>query len=687
MEKPTIRNGDTLADLYAHRRGLIGGDEHTDAFRRPGGGAEDRETERRAGGRTERKVRVLKKMQITDLWIRNFKSIKDMHISGIENALILVGKNDTGKTAVLDAIRAVGGDYEVREEDFQENFSNIEIMVTLQITETDLQRFHKYGVVSSYRRYEAWYRDFCKKLPSFQNGELTFEYSVNREGRIRYSDGHGKNNSYIPRVFPHIYYMDTERDLERFQDDLLMLQEDDLLKQMRAGCCMFDMAKECNHCFSCIGLISRKTPEELNALEAAKLLEYKLYNLNLDTFSRRVNENFRKNGGRDAIRYSMNLDVEKTLAVTTEIQRAGQKERYPVGSMGKGMRSIYMLSLLETYEEEGRKNADLILVEDPEIFLHPKLQRVSGDILYRLSKKNQVIFSTHSPNLLSNFNSRQIRQVFLNAEGFPEVREKTDISAVLDDLGYSANDLMNVNFVFIVEGKQDKSRLPLLIRKYYSETYDNEGNLSRIAIITTNSCTNIKTYANLKYMNQVYIKDNFLMIRDGDGKDREELKRQLCSYYARRNEEDVDRLPRVTEKNVLILRYYSFENYFLDPKVMAQIGILESEEQFYEIFLEKWKEYLYRLKSGQKLREVIGKDLESEEDVKEHMEEIKIHMRGHNLYDIYYGRYKQEEQEILTRYIDVAPREDFADILDSIDRFIYFESRKKSDDIMNEQEK
>ena len=50
-------------------------------------------------------------------------------------------------------------------------------------------------------------------------------------------------------------------------------------------------------------------------------------------------------------------------------------------------------------------------------------------------------------------------------KGFSEVREKTDISAVLDDLGYSANDLMNVNFVFIVEGKQDKSRLPLLIRK------------------------------------------------------------------------------------------------------------------------------------------------------------------------------------------------------------------------------
>lgn len=639
-------------------------------------------------------------MQITDLRIRNFKSIKDMHISDIENALILVGKNDTGKTAVLDAVRAVGGDYLVREEDFRENFPNVEISAELRITEDDLKRFHRFGVVSAYRRPEAWYREFCRKLPSFlpdggteadsgkgtdsdrtfSGGTLKFEFSVNREGRTRYSDGKQKDNRYIPKIFPHIYFMDTQRDLKKFQDDLLLMQEDDLLKRMRSGCCMFDVAKECNHCFSCIGLIHKKTTEELNAFEASKLLEYKLYNLNLDSFSRRVNEIFRRNGGRDEIAYSMDLDIERTLSVTASVRQSGYQKNRPTESMGKGMRSIYMLSLLEAYEEEGMKNADIIMVEDPEIFLHPKLQKVSGDILYRLSKKNQVMFSTHSPNLLSNFSSRQIRQVFLDKDGFSEVREKTDISAVLDDLGYSANDLMNVNFVFIVEGKQDKSRLPLLIRKYYSETYDSEGNLSRIAIITTNSCTNIKTYANLKYMNQIYIKDNFLMIRDGDGKDSEELKSQLCNYYARRNEEDIDRLPRVTEKNVLILKYYSFENYFLDPKVMAEIGIIESEEQFYEIFIEKWREYLYRLRSGRKLTEVIGHDLTSVDDIKQHMEEIRIHMRGHNLYDIYYGRYRENEQEILSRYIDAAPREDFADILDSIDRFIYFESRKKKEE-------
>lgn len=600
-----------------------------------------------------------------------------MHIGGIENALILVGKNSTGKTAVLDAIRAASGDYVVREEDFQEDFPNIEIRVSLKIEEEDLKRLHRRGIVSPYRRYEAWYRDFCEKIPSYQDGVLAFEFVANRDGKTRYGDGCQKNNPYISQIFPKVYYMDTQRNLGQFQDDLLMMQEDELLKQMRSGCCMFDRAKECNHCFSCIGLIHQKTTEELNAFEAAKLLDYKLYQLNLDAFSQSVNENFRKNGGRDRILYSMNRDIEKMLSVTAEMYNEKQNRRRPVNCMGKGMRSIYMLSLLETYEDQKGQAGDVIMAEDPEIFLHPKLQKVSGEILYRLSRRSQVIFSTHSPNLLANFNNRQIRQVVLGEDGYSQVCEKTDISAVLDDLGYSANDLMNVNFVFIVEGKQDKSRLPLLIKKYYSETYDEEGNLSRIAIITTNSCTNIKTYANLKYMNQIYLKDNFLMILDGDGKDSDMLKNQLCRYYEERNAEDIDRLPRVTRRNVLVLKYYSFENYFLNPLVMEKLGIIKSEEAFYETLFEKWKEYLHRMKSGKKLLEILGKDLLTIQDIKSHMEEIKIYMRGHNLYDIFYGKYKGNEEEILKRYIDLAPREDFKDILDSIERFIYFESKKR----------
>ncbi len=617
-------------------------------------------------------------MKITDIHIKNFKSIRDLHIRDIENALILVGQNNTGKTTVMDAIRAVGGDYRIGPEDFEEDGANIEICVELFFAEEDLELLRRRGIVSQYRKPEAWRQDFCRKLPSFADGMLTFTMTANREGQIRYQDGVNRNNPYLKEVFPRIYYVDTERRLEQLQSDLLLLQEDEILQKMRSGCCMFNEGRKCSYCFNCIGLIEKKSPAELSALETSKLLDYKLYLLNLDSFARRVNECFHKNGGRESVLYSMNRDVEKILQVTTEIRHPAQNVPLPISRMGKGMRSIYLFSLLEAYTEIEESLPSIIMIEDPEIFLHPRLQKVCGKILYRLSSKNQVIFTTHSPNLLPNFNSRQIRQVVLREDGCPDVREKTDISAILDDLGYTAGDLMNVNFVFIVEGKQDKSRLPLLLRKYYSETTDSEGNLSRIAIITTNSCTNIKTYANLKYMNQIYLRDQFLMVRDSDGKDRDMLARQLCRYYEERNREDTDKLPRVGPENVLILKYYSFENYFLNPRVMARLGVVESEEAFYETLLQKWKEYLHRLSSGRHLTEVLGRELRTVENVREHMEEIRVYLRGHNLFDIFYGRYKERETELLERYIELAPREDFADILAAVERFVYFESRRKA---------
>ena len=82
------------------------------------------------------------------------------------------------------------------------------------------------------------------------------------------------------------------------------------------------------------------------------------------------------------------------------------------------------------------------------------------------------------------------------------------------------------------------------------------------------------------------------------------------------------------------------------------------------------------LKSGRKLVKAIGRDLRSPEDVKACMEEIRIHLRGHNLYDIFYGPFKKEETELLKKYIELAPRDDFKDILDAVDEFAYFDSRK-----------
>lgn len=616
-------------------------------------------------------------MQIKSLHIKNFKSIRELEITDIENALILVGKNNTGKTVVLDAIRAVTGDYTARETDFNEKKQNIEIAMVLDITEEDLKQFHVHGIVSSYKRYESWKHDFSEKLPSFLNGRLTFTCIINHDGKIRYEDGCHKNNRYIPEILPKLHFIDTNRNLTSLQEDLLMFQKSEELIRMRSNTCMFDTAKTCNHCFSCIGLINQKKPEELQLYETARLLEYKMYQLNLSEFSQKVNENYRKNGGVEKILYTLSSNMDKMFCLEANAWHEELKHLSPVEHLGNGMKSIYMLSLLETYIEDEKRIPSIIIVEYPELFLHPSLQKTASKILYRLSKKNQVIFTTHSPNMVANFTKGQICQIVLDEEGYSAARRNADIDDILDDLGYSANDFLNVDFVFIVEGKQDKTRFPLLLEKYYSEIYDKNGGLSRISIITTNSCTNIKTYANLKYMNQLYLRDQFLMIRDGDGKNPEELAGQLCHYYSEQNRQDIDKLPRVRRQNVLILKYYSFENYFLNPKIMAQLGVVESEEAFWEILLSKWEQYLYRLASGRHLTEVLGKEIHSVSELKEHFEEFKIYVRGHNLYDIFYGRFREQETELFRKYIELAPREDFEDILDAIDSFVYFDSRRK----------
>ncbi len=623
-------------------------------------------------------------MRISDLHIQNFKSISSLKIPDIEKALILVGKNNTGKTQILNALRAALGDYEVKDFDFNEKKQNMEISMILEISTEDLRLFHSHRLVSQYRRYDVWLRDFCAKLPSFCDGRLSFSCIINYHREIRYHDGFSKHNRYIPEILPRLYFISTERDVRLLQEDLFMFQENGQLVNLRSDVCMFDSAKVCSQCFSCLGLINQKRPQDLQVCETAKLLEYKMYQLNLNSFSQRINENYHKNGGTEELSYTLTCNRSELFHIDATVRQAKGHQRSPVDQLGNGMKSIYMLSLLETYVEDENRISSIIMVEYPELFLHPSMQKTAGEILYRLSKKNQVIFTTHSPNMIANFGSRQLCQVQAGTDGHSLVRKHVDIDEILDDLGYSAVDLLNVGFVFIVEGKQDKSRLPLLLENYYSELHNKDGNLTRISILTTNSCTNIRTYANLKYMNQVYLRDHFLMIRDGDGKDPNKLAAQLCQYYDDRNLEDADKLPKVRRRNVLILKYYSFENYFLNPKIMTQLGIIEKEEDFWEILFEKWQSYLGRLSCGIRFVEILGREPESPEDLKAHFEEFRIYMRGHNLFDIFYGQYKKQETELLKRYIQLAPREEFEDILNAIDAFAFFDSRKNQGSVTGE---
>lgn len=610
-------------------------------------------------------------MKISSVCISNYRSIDYLEIKDIREVLILVGKNNAGKSNIIGAVtsafsgRVIGPNERNHE-------GNVVIGLTLDISDDDLHVFQRRAILSKYKKYDKWYEEFCEKIPSYNGDSVTFEYVCTMTGDVYYRDEFMKNNPYISEIFPKVYRLDNMSGITGLEDDILMFEGNEEIGKLRDNRCIFDESRRCSNRFDCIGLIEKKKPSELTLVESAKLFQYKLFMSNIDEFAGKVNRNFLKNGGAPlTISYEMNNDVSSLLKFETKFHNVKNKTVSNLRELSNGYRSIYNLSLLESSIDEKNALPHIIILDEPESNLHPKMQKVASDILYRLSKKNQIIFSTHSPHMLINFTGDNIAQVSLDKEYNTSVAQKPSLSRILDTLGYTASDLMGVDFVFFVEGKQDRTRLPMLLSKFYPGV-----DLNRISIISTNSCTNIKTYANLKYMNQLYIKDQFLMVRDGDGKDREALTKNLIGFYEDSKSVDLGYLPRVSKENVLVLRYYSLENYFLDPRLCVKAKVVRSVDEFFDILYAKYVKYLYKNNSFKAMAS-MGIKIESVEDLKEHFEDILVYGRGHNLYDIFYGRFKKEkEEEVLKRYIEYADRETFADIIEKLDNISYFNARK-----------
>ena len=91
-------------------------------------------------------------MKIDYLKITNFKSIREMTLENIEDALILVGKNNTGKTVVLDAVRAITGQYGPGEDCFNDPSKKVTIDVGIFFTDEDIEKFYEQRAVSKYKK-------------------------------------------------------------------------------------------------------------------------------------------------------------------------------------------------------------------------------------------------------------------------------------------------------------------------------------------------------------------------------------------------------------------------------------------------------------------------------------------------------------------------------------------------------
>ena len=118
--------------------------------------------------------------------------------------------------------------------------------------------------------------------------------------------------------------------------------------------------------------------------------------------------------------------------------------------------------------------ANVVLLDEPEMGLHPDLQRRFLEYLHELSEKRgiQIFMATHSPVLLGYADNINFYRV-LNSKGCRSVQHvsKDAVHTVISDLGIRPSDIFNHDICLLVEGASEIVFFEHIIRIVYREDF------------------------------------------------------------------------------------------------------------------------------------------------------------------------------------------------------------------------
>lgn len=164
------------------------------------------------------------------------------------------------------------------------------------------------------------------------------------------------------------------------------------------------------------------------------------------------------------------------------------KEEYKIYELGDGIQSIILITLpLFLYLNKSyEKNTNvLVFIEEPEVGLHPRLQRVLIETLLDERFENyQFFFTTHSNHFIDKILEEEDISIYLfekipSNNSIPKFNIKnvdSNVSSALEQLGALPSSLLLNNCTIIVEGSHDIPHYENYLRlyqNYLKEKYPN----------------------------------------------------------------------------------------------------------------------------------------------------------------------------------------------------------------------
>ncbi len=450
--------------------------------------------------------------RLTKIQIKNYRSVKDSGEVFITKLFALIGRNNTGKSSFLKAIQVLFGEIkEVAISDYHKNGPDpIEIIGVIKKWDKEEEKELKIKV-------------FCAK------GEKP-KYFIN--------DDEKGFAAYIKAV-PSLLVIPDRRDAAEFST---AGNKNTLLKKI--------LAERKNVNQEELDGISRKLEEvkRIEATEVSKLITGRFCEITQEkTFE---------------VKIEPDVDVDKSTTHTSTLVDRDIPNAPTVGitESGTGMQSMYLLTLLDVYGDISRKSDDgILIIEEPEVYLHPDYQRRMFIAMRKIATNNQVIFSTHSPIMISEiWLTESVRQVRLES-GETKI-EEVKVEEVIKELGIRYEDVLNPKLVIFVEGRSDVA----FYEKLGLKTSD------KVAFVPTDGFRSMHYFAYVKIISSENVGSTFIAIADSDGEEPEKrianFRKEIEGQFKEPSEKMLKRIN--DPKCLFVLEKYSIESYFLTVETL-----------------------------------------------------------------------------------------------------------------------
>lgn len=473
-------------------------------------------------------------MRIKELNIRNFRSHKDTYIWNLENLLILIGENGSGKTNIFEALDLCFNHFEFPHEQPRGVLTNenwflwfdgntdeaIEFKVTLGGLST--AQFKKLAEAGNVKQ---------------QKGDLVINRSiVSVNDSLIYRNNSIEWGSVVIRRSDAGY--SVEGGIEFDPNSFVQVMNDSILK----------------NAFSYIPIT--RGPE-LNIAHGSILkheVRQELLKLGQDVSPKgmqkwnRIRQMYSDRG------WTLEpLECKGGQLVTQRGTTCIPYELEGVGYQG-------LFNLLRQIEMAG----PIVAIEEPENHLHPNLQKTFIKAVKEIfGSTKQVLLATHSPFIFDLVNLKSIWFVYKDGleSKLQNVISLEDINSVLKELGVKPSDLLLANGILVVEGPTDKDVYADWARKngtpFESASIliidaEGAGNIKKYLLSEAVQKTCIKTYALCDANSESTIRnavkgivpeENIISLKKGDIEDyypRELVIEFVKEFAAKRGKTDVE---------------------------------------------------------------------------------------------------------------------------------------------------